>query len=1015
MVNTVELLLARHADTAWRATVRPWLEARRGRLERAFVIVATRGQAHGLKQRCLEERVPLLGVEFLTPGLARKKWLALARAPVTAMGRELLLLGLRTLVARRLVPSPVEGLVPGPAEGLAPLRPEDPAWGFWKSLQSDPGRALDDFDELLQAGFAAGDFPLPPLRDVFVELAAWVAARGYTLAAVEAKRAGAEPLAPDAPALGGRVLVYGLGPETWGEFFNVAAFVRRCSDVTVVLPEPEFRGRAGLDERWVELWSRLLGADALPIDAPEPAESCEPVGALWSGEGGAGLSPHTGETAGEGARPPLARLLVGRTRGDEMQLVAGEIAALLRRGAENIAVIFPRADAAHLQLARLLAGRGVPFCDLLETAGPPPIDVQAQHALLAFYTRGARLEELLALWPLLRATGAATLPLADARRACERSFDACQVHTVAAQVAAWADRAPELARVAKILLPAWPDELPLAAALKIFRAVCDRLGLAAPEGWGALDAFAARDPEPFPLAVVTATLASFLPGKDRVEEAPGLPVPARQTGRGGFARVTLTTRRRAEGLAWSHVLFVESNAGVWPERREPGCWLTDEQRRGLSEARLGAPGLFTADDRAGLERAGCAAVARDTRGQVIFSAALFAEEEPELKLAPNSWVERVIWAQNLAGADGDLEAAFERAAIAVAPRAPADADALEAWHAVWTGRRDAHRPFDEFFCAGDPARITPARLPAKLIERGVRDPAELWFEAVLGLRRTAWEPLARARRKTLGQRAHDVLAAALQPAEGPGRGFGEMPARAEAAARLAAALADARREWPADRYWDSFHAELAQLCTALLENVLAIEGGRFVATEAWLPAEAHLVLGTRRLPVVGRLDLVRLDRPEWRGAHVDIVDFKTGGDAGFSAARMARSGASLQLGVYLAAARSLGAAGGRVWMIKPEPGAVAALTFAELDVALAKLGWLAAALDRGVYGALTRDRSDYAPDGFTWPLACAPVPAAVLDQKFALTFGAGGEACLRRLPVRVRTQTGPGRQAAADE
>lgn len=992
MVNSVELLLARHADTAWRATVRPWLEAGGGRLERAFVIVATRGQAHGLKQRCLAERVPLLGIEFLTPGLARKKWLAVVRAPVPVIGRELLLLGLRALVARR----------------LAPLRPEDTAWGFWKSLQSDPERALDDFDELLQAGFQAGDFPLPPLREVLVELAAWVEARGYSLAALEARRAGAEPLTPGAPAIGGRVLVYGLGPESWGEFFNVAAFVRRCSDVTAVLPEPEFRGLAGLDERWVELWSRLLGTDALPIDAPEPEQSCEAVGALWSRAGGAAeagslhrqdepLSPADEWSRGapaavaepNAARAPrpqagsgLARLVVGHTRGDEMRLVAGAVADLLRHGAENIAVIFPRADAAHLQLARLLAERGVPFCDLLETAEPPPVDVQAQHALLAFYARGARLEELLALWPLLGATGAATLSLADARRAGERSFDACQVHSVSAHLAAWSDRAPELARVAKILLPAWPDELSLAAALKNFRAVCDRLGLVAPEGWGALDAFAARDAELFPLAVVTATLASFLPDQDRVDAAPG---------RGGFARVTLTTRRRAEGLAWSQVVFVESNAGVWPERREPSCWLTDEQRRNLTETRPGAPGLFTGDDRAGLERAGCAALARDTSGQVIFSAALFAEEEPELKLAPNSWVERVMWAQGLAGAAGDLEAAFERAAIAVAPPAPAEPSALAAWHAVWTGRRDPRRPFDEFFCGGDPARITPARLPARLIERGVQDPAELWFEAVLGVRRTGWEPLARARRKALGQRAHEVLAAALQPAEGTGRDFGEMPAREDAVARLAAALAEMRRGWPADRYWDSFYAELAHLCAALLDNVLAMDAGRFVAAEAWLPPEAHLALGARTLPVVGRLDLVRLDRPGWRGAQVDIVDFKTGGDAELSAARMARRGASLQLGVYLAAARALGAADGRVWMIKPEPGAMTRIAFADLDVALGKLDWLASALDRGIYGALTRGRSDYAPDPFAWPLACTPVPEAVLEQKFALTFGPGGE------------------------
>ncbi len=937
------LHLARHADTAWREVVRPWLEAGGGRLERAYVIVPTRGQAQALKQRCLREGLALLGVEFLTPGLARKKWLELAGGAKPTIGRELLLLGLRTLVARR----------------LAPLAPADAAWGFWQSLQCDPERALDDFDELLKAGFRAEDFPLAPLRGVFVELTAWVEARGYALAARVAEAAGLTPVAAGDRRIGGRVLVCGLGPEMWGEFFNVAAFVRRCDSVTAVLPEPAFRGRADLDEKWIALWSVLLGVEAQPIDAPEPAATCEGVGALW----------------GRGATDPArARVIVGRTRGDEMRLVARELAALLAAGAENIGVVFPGADPAHLALARLLAEQGVAFVDLLETAGPPPLDGQIQRALLAFYERGARIEELLALWPLLRASGAVTLSPADARRAVERSFDVRQAHAVEGHRAEWATEAPELARVAGLLLPAWPAEIALGAALKKFRAVCGALEVEEPEGWGPLEALAVRETGLLPGPVVLGALGSFLPEQYPVTAAPG---------RGNFARVSLGTWRRMEGVAWSHLILVESNAGVWPPRREPSWWLTDEERTALNARGRFTLGLFTSEERAALERAGYQGLARDTRQEMIFTAALFSESEPELKLAPNAWLERVIWAQGLAGGSAGLEAAFDRLA-GECPPAAATTD-VAAWRATWEGRREAARPFDEFFFAGDPRLVTPEKLSAKRIERGVQDPAELWFEAVLGVRRVAWEPLARTRRKALGQQAHLLLAAALRSTEVK-NGFGEMPPRAEAQERLGRALAARRGQWPADRYWDSFHAELAQICAGLLENVYALEAGRYVATEAWLPAPAEVARGAWRLPVVGRMDLVRLDRPEWRGAQVDIVDFKTGGDPDFSVERMARSGASLQLGVYLAGARSLGAASGRVWMLKPEPGAMAMIDFGGLEAALAKLDWLAAAMARGVYGALTKDRSAYAPPGYAWPLASTPVRHAVLAAKFAATF-----------------------------
>lgn len=217
------------------------------------------------------------------------------------------------------------------------------------------------------------------------------------------------------------------------------------------------------------------------------------------------------------------------------------------------------------------------------------------------------------------------------------------------------------------------------------------------------------------------------------------------------------------------------------------------------------------------------------------------------------------------------------------------------------------------------------------------------------------------------------------------------PALVEARARLADALATLRARWPRDRYWDSFHAELGGMAGTLLEQVFTLETGSFVAVEARLPREATVPLGREaHLAVHGRLDLAFLDHPEWAGAQVDIVDFKTGADAKLSAARMAR-GASLQLGIYLAAVESLGVAGGRVWMLKPGAGGGTSLDLSELPPALAALAQIGRHLTTGRYGALTPDRTDYT-HGFEWPLACAPVRHAVLAQKFALTFGLTGPA-----------------------
>ena len=960
-----ELLLVRSAEALWHEVMRPWIEAGRNRLERAYILVPTRGQAQGWKQRCLDENIPLLGVEFLTPGLARRKWRAAAlsdppsagREPALrpAMGRELLLLGLHQAIARR----------------QAALTPVDDGWGYWQSLSSDAERALDDFDDLLKAGFSAEDFPQPALREVFGDLMRWVERCGYTHAAIEARNAGLKKVGADGQTIGDRGLVVGMSLELAGEFFGVAAFLRRIPRICVALPDPEFGLLGESEEGWINVWQDLLGVEARPVDEGNSlVPSAERVGALWTDSDGGG-------DAG------CAAVLVGQTRTDEMRLVADRISDWVRAGARQIAVMFPRSDSAHLRLVELLVERGVSFVDLLETAGPPPVDNRAQQAVLEFYARGGRIEELMQLWPILRAVGSVTLASGDVRVAIERAFDQQPTHALAAHVDRWLAREPELARVAHALGDCWPEELTLADALQRFRTTCEELDLAAPEGIEALDALAARDAEPYARDAVIAGLASFVAVAEPVPGAPG---------RGGFARVVLGTRRRLEGVSWSHVALVESNAGCWPVADRRSCWLTDEERAKLNQRGRFSFGLVTASSRRALEKRAWGRVARDTSDQMLFSAARFEEESPDVALAPNAWLERVLWSGGVVEAHGGIVATMASLARETATKAIARDGELARWIQVNSDRRDPARPFDVHFLGSEPGSpLRPEKLSPRLIERSVGDPAELWFDAVVGVRRVPREPLVRNPRKALGLKAHALLADALKPAGSAGRGFGPLPSEREATDRLESRLLHVRRSWPRDHFWASFGDELERVCQGLLNNIFAMNAGEFVATEAWLDEPAELALAHRSIPVIGRMDLVRSDRPGWQGATVDVVDFKTGGDAQLSAKRMGRTGASLQLGVYLAAINALGVQQARVWMLKPEPGDMTHLDAAELPEALRRLQWLDDAIERGVYGALTPDRSPYAPIGFRWPLACVLPPAAVLREKFDRTFSLNTE------------------------
>lgn len=944
-----ELFLSRFAEAEWLGVVRPWLEECQGALGRHLVVAPTRGQTHALKQRCLAEGVPLLGVEFLTPGLARRK-----RGARAGASRALQMLVLKAAIEDR----------------AASLAEADPGRLLWSSLSSDLEAALDDFEELLRAGFRAAHFPRPELREVFSELGSWMDARGYPLAPIEDEAAGLAEPDPAAAPIADRLLLLAGGPECRGEFFSMAALARRCPSVRVALPEPEHRGRSAEDEAWVGMWEALLGTDQRVVDIPDPQGTCSAVADLWSGARAAGAA---------------AAVILGQSRSDEVDRVADEVARLLRAGADNLAVVLPGADAAHARLARVLDSRGIAFADLIGACGTPPIETRIQLAIADFYAGGCGFEELLALWPLLASLNLARISEARARAVCGSLFDESQSHSVEPHAAAL-EASPqedrrEVGRVAGLLLPGWPAKLTLQQALERFEAARDRLGASAPPGWASLREFARRACEPVPAGAAIEAICSFLPAKGPVEE---------QRPRCRFARVTLTTARRAVGIAWSHVIFAEANSGIWPARREPSCWLDDDTRRELNASSRFSVGLATAEDREALERRMYCSIARDTRMQVAFSASLYDEEDPEERLEPNPWLERVLWDAGAPSPEGGAAGGFGGLA-APAPRAGAAASAptadLDAWASVWRRRRDPSAAFDEWFLAKG-SEIRPEGLSASLIEAGLEDPARLWFDAVLQVKRVEWRPFARSRNKLVGTAVHRVLAQCMRgtPEEGA---FFRAPPRQEAEARLAAELSALRALWPSNRYWDSFLVDVGGAARDLLGQVYAFPAAAYAAVEARVPDGASVPAGPAgRLPVRGRMDLVLSDRPSWEGAAVRIIDFKTGGDKGLSARRMASSAASIQLGVYLEAARSLGATGS-VWMLRPGE-APSGIETGELEGALVKLDLLGRHLSSGICGALTPDRDEHTVR-FEWPLACAPISHAVLRSKFERTFGAAAQ------------------------
>lgn len=894
----------------------------------------------------MREGIALLGVEFLTPGLARR--LGSQPPPMDKAFQKFLLRG---AISKR----------------AGALEEDHPDRRVLKSLESDLDVALADFEELLKAGFSAGDFEQPALRAVFGDLATAILGRGFSLSspAEQAQLGSSQPLAD-------RILILATGPELWPDFFGLAALASRCRSACVIVDEPEWAGRLAGGEAWVGLWEKCLGNQAVACDDPASAEGAQSVGSIW--------------ISGDGS-PERAVVRVGRTLSDEMHAVAAEVGRLLDSGSRSLAVVFPGAGAAHAELVRLLTAQGVVFTDLVGVAAPPPSDVRLQQGTVRLLKAGCALDELLALWPLLLDRGMVRASPAEARRSAERHFDETQCRLLEPSLEALESSSQgcsrELAQAARLFLPSWPSELTLAEGLSRFEAVRERLGLEATAGWANVRAFAASCSEASPADAVLELIGTFLPEK-APSTAPG--------GHSGFSRVTLTTLRRASAIAWDDVIFVQSNEGIWPQRRESSAWLTDAARKALIGSASLALGLPSADERLDAERRTYAAIARDTSRFVVFGASCADEEDTEVLLEPNGWLERILWKKGLIGPKAGASAVLARLATRVVQ--PTGELRQPGWLATWNRRRDAAVAFDEEFF-GDPAGPRPFSLSAGQIEKGLEDPLVLWFEAVLRVRPTAWLPLSRERAKLVGTCVHRAIGLCLKghPVSGD---FFEMPPRQDARLRLAEQLALLRGRLPAGRYYDSLLMEMRAMAEDLLEQVYSLQPFAFAAVETELPPSTTIAAGAiEGLNVRGRIDLVLSDRPKWQGAQVAIIDYKTGGRAKLSAASMASHGSALQLGVYLLAARSLGAARASVWMLKPGERP-ASLDLGEAPAATVRLAQLGRHLTSGLYGALSADPGEFSRRA-QWPLACAPIAYSVLESKYNLTFGADAAPAGREL------------------
>lgn len=951
-----QLFLTQDWDAAWQTVVKPWLSCSDG-LFPGYVVVPTRGQARALRLRMAQEGVVSIGARFVTPGLIR-------RLPVPGL-RNSAVVPDRAILEFAFTLSAAEACERG---GLG--RDEE---GLARSLLSRPSDPLDDWDDLLRAGLDEYSFPHPFVRRTFRLLRDWLLARGFSVPHSEAYPSSKQDLPVSADGTD-RALIYGFGADCWRDGPDLFRLSRAMKAVTAVVPFPSFSGKP-LEEEWVSQFESAFETESLSLT--DQAEQ------RWGGLARSWVLNDASE--GESAVCREVPILIGRDPAAEVALVFNQIVAWLDRPQARIAVVFPVSSPAVADLAVRLRDAGIRFCDEIATTGAPSGEIALLKAFLAYQGGGSRLEELWAVARLLRSNGDFSLTAGQSRDWIERAFDACQSHRVADALKSAEVLLTSTGEVMAKLIEAlgfWPERLSVDDGVARLEACAERWGLEIPERLVGLDRLIAASEGVYPRETVVDLLIRSLPER----------APRQGLDRDDFAPVVLTTRKRATAQVWSHVLFAGSNAEAWPKPVEETFWLGDSARREVNR-KAGVPGmLHLAEDTSLLERLSCLDICNNTVDGVAFSACLRVNDGTETEWSPHPWLERVLLQRSRSaqdGSDSGKAGGFTRKYWQALARQTGEDPAIDSgpireWAEIWHRRRDPSQPFDAWFYCHESMNPSHRRWAARLLEAGFRDPVHLWYDGIMRLRRIPESPLARSRRKELGSLVHRFLALSVRGDAQPGA-IHPMPSVELCRDRLERMLADFRRSRPDDAYWQSFCLELAALTRNLLERVLGPDASSWVGAEISLPREARIGTAYGDLPVSGRIDLIETNRPEWAGASMTISDYKTGTDGPLNATRMGERGQSLQLGVYLKAAMELGASGVIVRMIQSEKEKDSSLTDEVLEQIQPAFDRLGRQILSGRFGQRTPDRSRFA-SGFEAPLACVPIPLAVLEQKTEVTF-----------------------------
>ena len=973
-------------EEQWQAVISPWLRERAAAAWKdprpTVILTPSRAESFYLRSRLVEEKISFLGLRFWTPSDARSYLLGQATLGVQPATQAELRLIARTC-----------------AEKMTREKSDEASLA---SVDREPGPFLRAYDLLVSAGWEPAREGAPYGREL---------AEAFTQTLREKKIATQAQLhrllrqqsGKDGKTLFLHLLIAGFNGSHWPLWDLLRAMTVHAGETTVSLLAPRGFGDK-VDELWIGSWEQETATEVEFPRSSRPDHKAPFEEWVASYERGADAETRV-SSFNFLATPDL--------HGQVQAVVLQTLAYLKDKSCRRLGIIFPEENALALGVADELRRLEIPLDDGPGFLRPGRFERRSWQGWLQLQEEP--FVQRLIEWMRACETEEKNIGLPLPSRRVAEVLEEALGETLVDDLKFLALHLQENSRredgksVAAFLGSRiqFPQTETFAEFQNLTRQAIDdwmrfeRSDLPEPPDW-----LATSD---WPLA--RRTFLEWLRDSTNSQE--------RTRGAGSnhfYGKVHLVIYPQMPGQTWSHLILTGLNEGRWPRLFEAGAFgsryeLTELNRqaralnrRGTGQGSQGAGHEVVHADRGycllPVERQDlavrdlCAAV--EATSEAVCFAGMTAE-------AGRALLPSDFFAAAYQAGTGQLldEAAFAALAKSTANWCREHAGNLRAkeenglppagTRLAFAARREATQPFGRYeFAYADPPP-EPIQLPCKAWETAWSDPASIWLERIIGV--GAWPEGELAWPRAVGTWVHRWLGAALNKSRESGdfpsllrKLIDEEPQRIQTLADQASVTL-----YP---WWKHVWRQARSISLALARDLAPLLGERLFFSEYRLPGLPIALPGAEQadFELRGQIDLLLVEPgvTPIDGGFSDcscwVIDFKTGSAKNMSPRGLA-SGFGLQPMLYALAIKAAGAQSIALSLqtfdaaLKPQ----VQIEQVEANVELFR------SLDRmhrsGVFGMRAEAENEY---GFrrSYPMATRPIPAAVLEAKWALAHGA---------------------------